>query len=138
MDLHESKAVVRLLKKKTHRKQHLKPLFFFLFCDLNAKHYFHSRLYTIGVVKSRHAKKAFALRRSVPFVVSVVLRLATLLSYSSRFVVGVGPRFISFFNGDDDDFDERKRDRGGTTLKRNWIMMMMMMMTLKMPSSFCA
>ena len=78
---------------------------------------------TIGVVKSRHAaKKAFALRRSVPFVVSVVLRLATLLSHSSRFVVGVGPkRFISFFNGDDDDFDERKRDRGGTTLKRNWI-----------------
>ena len=39
-----------LKKKKTHRKQHLKPLFFFLFwCDLNntAKHYyFHSRLYT--------------------------------------------------------------------------------------------
>ena len=69
--------------------------------------------------------------------------LATLVShYSSRFVVGVGPkRFISFFNGDDDDFDERKRDRGGTTLKRNWIMMMMMMMTmmtLMMPSSFCA
>ena len=64
----------------------------------------------------------------MPFVVSVVLRLATLVShYSSRFVVGVGPkRFISFFNGDDDDFDERKRDRGGTTLKRNWIMMMMM------------
>ena len=88
------------------------------------------------------SKKTFALRRSfVPFVVSVVLRLATLVShYSSRFVVGVGPkRFISFFNGDDDDFDERKRDRGGTTLKRNWIMMMMMMMmTLMMPSSFCA
>ena len=92
---------------------------------------------SIQLVSSKvDTQKRFALR-SVPFVVSVVLRLATLLSHSSRFVVGVGPRFISFFNGDDDDFDERKRDRGGTTLKRNWIMMMMMM-TLMMPSSFCA